>query len=244
MFDRRNPQAPTTPTPRPMPQMSMESRETSNTPLLSIVGSQAKIEGKFDIADSIQIECEIGGELRVGGRLVIGREGVVRADVHTVGAVIMGHYEGCLVATGDVEITETGRVSGYIQTDSLVISKGGSFNGTVEKMTEAAATALFSFGDQKSSVDPAAVGRYAPPADLGSDSDEDSNSDSVTGAPVLVDAVAAATGRDVPGVRPDQNRSNHQNGRHSGKGGNNGRNGRDHRSNPPHFPGGEAGGTT
>ena len=29
-------------------------------------------EGKFDIADSIQIECEVGGELNVGGKLVIG----------------------------------------------------------------------------------------------------------------------------------------------------------------------------
>ncbi len=27
------------------------------------------MEGKFQIADSIQIECEVGGELRVGGKL-------------------------------------------------------------------------------------------------------------------------------------------------------------------------------
>jgi len=242
MFDRRNPQAPTTPTPRPMPQMSMESRETSNSPLLSIVGSQAKIEGKFDIADSIQIECEIGGELRVGGRLVIGREGVVRADVHTVDAVIMGHYEGCLVATGDVEITETGRVSGYIQTDSLVISKGGSFNGNVEKMTEAAAAAPFSFSDRKSVVEPAAVGRYSPPAaELESESSEDADDDSITTEPALVSAVDE---RDIPTAPAENGRGNHQNGRHNGKGGNNGRNGRDQRPNSSRFPGGDASGTT
>jgi cytoskeletal protein CcmA (bactofilin family) len=42
-----------------------------------------------------------------------------------------------MVATGDVEIAETGRVSGNIQTDSLVISKGGFFNGNVTKINEA-----------------------------------------------------------------------------------------------------------
>ena len=39
-----------------------------------------------------------------------------------------------MVATGNVEITDTGRVSGNIETDSLVISKGGFFNGNVSKM--------------------------------------------------------------------------------------------------------------
>src|SRR5882672_10651294 len=103
-------------------------------PLLSIVGERARIEGKFDIADSIQVECEVGGELNVGGKLVIGEKGIVNANVQTVDAIIMGHYEGTMVAIGNVEITETGRVSGNITTDSLVISKGGFFNGNVTKM--------------------------------------------------------------------------------------------------------------
>ena len=104
--------------------------------LLSVVGEQARMEGKFDIADSIQIECQVGGELNVGGKLVIGEKGVVNANVQTVDAVIMGVYEGNMVATGNVEIATTGRVSGNIRTDSLVISKGGFFNGNVVKIKD------------------------------------------------------------------------------------------------------------
>src|SRR3989441_13077893 len=100
----------------------------SAVPLLTVVGDRARMEGKFDIADSIQIECEIGGEMNVGGKLVIGGKGVVNANVRTVDAIIMGHYEGNMIATGNVEITETGRGSGNITTDSLVISEGGFFN--------------------------------------------------------------------------------------------------------------------
>jgi cytoskeletal protein CcmA (bactofilin family) len=103
-------------------------------PLLSVTGESARIEGKFEIAESIQIECEVGGELTVGGRLVIGEKGIVNANVQTVDAVIMGQYDGNMVATGNVEITATGRVSGNIETDSLVISKGGFFNGNVRKI--------------------------------------------------------------------------------------------------------------
>ena len=62
-------------------------------PLLSVVGERARMEGKFDIADSIQVECEVGGEMNVGGKLVIGEKGVVNANVQTVDAIIMGSYQ-------------------------------------------------------------------------------------------------------------------------------------------------------
>ena len=104
------------------------------TTLLTVVGEAARMEGKFDIADSIQIECEVGGELKVGGKLVIGEKGVVNANVETVDAIILGHYDGNMTATGNVEIAATGRVSGNIKTDSLVISKGGFFNGNIAKI--------------------------------------------------------------------------------------------------------------
>jgi len=128
---------------RTNPQKQAASQPSDNgappVPLLTIVGQHAKLEGKLDIADSIQIECEVGGELNVGGKLVIGQKGVVRANVQTVDAIIQGQYEGNMVATGNVEITATGRVSGNIETDSLVISKGGFFNGNVIKIKEAEA---------------------------------------------------------------------------------------------------------
>ena len=127
MLGRKNGQAAPTPD---------TGKVTASITLLTIAGEHAKLEGKFDIADSIQIECEVGGELHVGGRLVIGEKGVVNANVTTVDAVIMGTYEGNMVASGNVEITQTGRVSGNIHTDSLVISKGGFFNGNVAKIND------------------------------------------------------------------------------------------------------------
>ncbi len=111
------------------------------SPLLTVMGNAAKLEGKFDITDSIEIECEVGGELKVGRKLVIGQRGSVRADVQTVDAIIHGEYKGNMMATGSVEITPTGRVDGTIETDSLVILKGGLFNGNVAKLKESEAEA-------------------------------------------------------------------------------------------------------
>lgn len=133
MFNERKNPGPVKAVPVPV----ADNGKPMSITLLTIVGEHARMEGKFDITDSIQVECEVGGELNVGGKLVIGEKGIVNANVQTVDAIIMGHYEGNMIATGNVEIAETGRVTGNIQTDSLVISKGGFFNGNVTKRNEA-----------------------------------------------------------------------------------------------------------
>src|SRR4030065_2765034 len=93
--------------------------------LLTIVGNKAKVEGKLDVSQSIEIACEVVGELNVDGQMGIQEEGVVSADVSTIDARIIGKFEGNLKGKGKVEITETGVVDGNIKTNSLIITEGG-----------------------------------------------------------------------------------------------------------------------
>ncbi|HEY0995304.1 MAG TPA: polymer-forming cytoskeletal protein, partial [Gemmatimonadaceae bacterium] len=93
----------------------------------------ARLEGRFDIEESIEVQCQVTGELRVGGTIVIGEQGEVSADITTVNAVILGSYTGNLKASGSIEIAATGRVSGTLESDELVIAKGGVFTGTVAR---------------------------------------------------------------------------------------------------------------
>src|SRR2546426_12446218 len=105
----------------PRKQGSLQASENGkptgpSAPLLTVVGDRARMEGKFDIADSIQIECEIGGEMNVGGKLVIGGKGVVNASGQTLDAIITGHFEGNKIATRNAGWTQTGRGRGTHQT--------------------------------------------------------------------------------------------------------------------------------
>src|SRR2546425_13169777 len=76
------------------PQAPDGGKPATPVPLLTVVGDHARMEGKFEIADSIQIECEVGGELNVGVKLVIGGKGGGQADGKTGGAGIIGRYAG------------------------------------------------------------------------------------------------------------------------------------------------------
>ena len=112
-------------------EFSTESQKT----LLTIIGDSAKIEGKLIISKSIEIDCEVHGELIVEGQLSIQQSGYVNADVKTIDATINGVYEGNMEATGNVQITQSGKVNGNIKTDSLIIEKGGIFSGNVSRIT-------------------------------------------------------------------------------------------------------------
>jgi cytoskeletal protein CcmA (bactofilin family) len=105
--------------------------------LLTIIGDKAKIDGKFKISKSIEIDCEIKGQLDVNGQIIIQKNGFVSADVKTIDAEIIGKYDGNMSASGNVEIKETGVVSGNIKTDCLIINKGGIFSGNVTRIADA-----------------------------------------------------------------------------------------------------------
>ena len=101
-----------------------------------MVGDYAVLDGKFKISQSIEIDCELRGKLTVDGKITIQQNGFVSADVKTEEAEIIGRYVGDMEATGNVIIRETGVAMGNIKTDSLVINKGGIFNGNIMRMTE------------------------------------------------------------------------------------------------------------
>src|SRR5258705_12906262 len=108
---------------------TLENGKPGAVPLLTVVGDRGRMEGKFDIADSIQVECEVGGEMTVGGKLVIGGKGSGSATVPAGDAVVKGSDPGNMIATGNAEIPGAGRGPGHLTTASPGTSEGGFFNG-------------------------------------------------------------------------------------------------------------------
>ena len=116
-------------------QRNYQNEKGSRT-LLTITGESAVVEGKFIISKSIEIDCEVKGQLDVDGQVIIQRDGFVNADIKTIDAEVIGRYEGNMEASGNVDIKETGIVSGTIKTDSLIINKGGIFSGNVSRISD------------------------------------------------------------------------------------------------------------
>ncbi|MCG9479193.1 MAG: polymer-forming cytoskeletal protein [Actinomycetia bacterium] len=106
-----------------------ENSKASKT--LTVIAEGVRIEGKIYSPGSARIDGNMRGEIISGKELVVGKEGHVEADIKTTNATIAGYFKGDMIASGEVEITSTGKFVGNLtQKDALLtVSKGGLFKG-------------------------------------------------------------------------------------------------------------------
>jgi len=98
---------------------------------ISLLSGGVKIQGKLIFPGSVKVEGEVIGNINCEGAITIGRNAKVESKIQTKDALILGYYEGEMHASGQVEITSTGRFIGnLIQKNILLtIEKGGLFKG-------------------------------------------------------------------------------------------------------------------
>lgn len=98
----------------------------------SVVGKTLLIKGEIFSDDEILIEGRIQGMISVKNRVVIGREGVVEADIEAREVVIKGKVTGNVKGSQRVEIVPAGTLHGNIQSPRVVIADSGLFEGNIE----------------------------------------------------------------------------------------------------------------
>lgn len=110
---------------------SKKEGESVMSKTLTIIAEGVTVEGKVFSHGSTRVDGKVSGEIISEKELIIGKEGKIDANVKTANAIISGYFKGEMIASGEVEITSTGRfVGNLIQKDALLtISKGGLFKG-------------------------------------------------------------------------------------------------------------------
>jgi cytoskeletal protein CcmA (bactofilin family) len=94
-----------------------------------IVGEESTFRGDMNVKGSARIDGEFEGRIVATESLLIGKTGVVKADVEVKDLMVAGAIVGNLKATERVELHTGARVDGDIETRSLVVDEGVVFNG-------------------------------------------------------------------------------------------------------------------
>jgi len=96
----------------------------------AFLGTGTAFEGRLRFRGGLRIDGRFEGEIDApAGDLIIGKEGVVEADVHVSSLLISGEVRGNIIAERRVEVLALGKAFGSIQTPTLVIVEGGVFKG-------------------------------------------------------------------------------------------------------------------
>jgi len=98
--------------------------------LNSILGPGCKVKGNIELQGTIRIDGDFDGEIKCPDTLIIGKSGVVKANVNVKNAVIGGKLLGNIHASNKIELQTGSHVEGDIQTARLVIDEGVFFEGS------------------------------------------------------------------------------------------------------------------
>ena len=114
---------------------------TTQGTLNSMLGQGCKIKGDIELQGTMRIDGQFEGSISCPDTLIIGKSGVVKAEVKVKNAVIGGKLVGNIVAANKIELQSGSHVEGDIATARLVIDEGVFFEGNCKMGSQAGAAA-------------------------------------------------------------------------------------------------------
>ncbi len=121
-FGRQEPVIPT-PGPTAAPPPTMKN---------SVIGKTIFIKGHIFSDEEVYIEGKIEGKLNIKHRVVVGKSGVVNADIEANEIIVKGTVNGNVKGIYKVEIVPDGVLNGNILSPTVKLAEGAIFKGSVD----------------------------------------------------------------------------------------------------------------
>lgn len=122
--------------PKALTESETIAREIKDGTLSGFVGSGTSVTGEATFKAMLRVDGRFSGRITSNsGTLVVGSGGQVDANVEVAVCTIQGTMNGDIIATQRIELGRAAKLSGNIQTPSLIIEQGAVFEGT-SKMIE------------------------------------------------------------------------------------------------------------
>ena len=106
------------------------AREIKDGSLSGFVGSGTVITGEASFKSMLRVDGRFSGRITsTSGTLIVGAGGQVDANIEVAVANIHGVVNGDIIASDRIELGRAAKLTGNIQTPSLVIEQGAVFEG-------------------------------------------------------------------------------------------------------------------
>ena len=126
--------APTTPR-GAMTESETLARDIKEGTLSGFVGGGTDVTGEANFKAMMRVDGHFSGRITSSsGTLIVGNNGKVDANIEVAVGVIHGTINGDIIATQRLELGRAAKVTGNIQTPSLIIEQGAVFEGSCKML--------------------------------------------------------------------------------------------------------------
>jgi cytoskeletal protein CcmA (bactofilin family) len=111
------------------------ARDIKEGTLSGFVGGGTDVTGEANFKAMMRVDGHFSGRITSSsGTLIVGANGKVDANIEVAIAQIHGTINGDIIATQRLELGRAAKVTGNIQTPSLVIEQGAIFEGSCKML--------------------------------------------------------------------------------------------------------------
>jgi cytoskeletal protein CcmA (bactofilin family) len=104
--------------------------ENGGGALNNILAKNSKWNGTLKAEGGVRIDGEYEGSLNTNGTLVVGKDGLVKAEVHVKDAIIGGTVVGNVTASNKIELQSGASLTGDVKCRGLIIDNDVFFEGS------------------------------------------------------------------------------------------------------------------
>lgn len=101
----------------------------------TLIGHLVIVDGNMTSRGNITIDGEFKGTLVVGGKLTVGKDAKITAQISAKDAFIAGTINGNLSITEKIELSNSAKITGDVNTNVLVMEAGATLNGSCKMGT-------------------------------------------------------------------------------------------------------------
>ena len=99
------------------------------------------LRGELLFDTHFRVHGKFSGEVKTEGELIVGEGGEVEGELQVGQVIVSGIVRGTIQASRRIQITSTGRVFADVETPSLIVEDGATFEGRCAMSRDAAKAA-------------------------------------------------------------------------------------------------------
>jgi len=128
MFRKETPMTPPPPA-TPTPKITNTTHPPVHQRIETVIGDGTKVSGEITVDGDLRVNGEVDGQITTSHALIVGKAGVVKADIEAGTAEIAGRVVGRVHAQERVVLLGGSRLEGDVQASSFKIEDGAFFQG-------------------------------------------------------------------------------------------------------------------
>ena len=97
----------------------------------TVIGPDATFKGELSFEKGLRLQGKFEGKVNTPGRLHVGKEAKLMADVEAGAIIVEGEARGNLTANERIELKQSCRYEGDLSATKLVVDEGAVFSGHV-----------------------------------------------------------------------------------------------------------------